>query len=134
MQINSLINFYTLLLLKDRPKHGYEIIKDLREKLERKVSPSQVYPFLTLLSEKGIISAGNTGKRDKKTYRMTKKGKEFAKKMLTMFGNIAYESLFHGITSCAHCGCKVYGRGFKQRFGSKAFSFCCRYCAASFSP
>ncbi len=40
-KITNLVKFYTILLLSDGPKHGYEIIRHLGEKLGKKASPGQ---------------------------------------------------------------------------------------------
>ncbi len=134
MQINSLVNFYILLMLNEKPKYGYELIKEVGGKLERKVSPSQVYPFLTVLSNKGIVFAERSGNRDKKTYRLSAKGKVFVSRLVSRFAGLINASLSSNLTLCAHCGCSVYGTGFRQKFGRRQLSFCCQYCAASFSP
>ena len=55
IKINSIIKFHTLLLLNEGPKHGYELMTKLKEKMESKISPSQIYPFVILLVKKGIV-------------------------------------------------------------------------------
>ena len=36
IKVGSMVKFYSLLLLSEAPKHGYELMKDLEEKLGRK--------------------------------------------------------------------------------------------------
>lgn len=128
-----MVKFYTLLLVGEKPKHGYELMKELRERLEAKISPSQVYPFLNLLSRKGIVSAGHAGKREKKVYTLTRQGRELVEGLLVRFGRLAYLSVAPSLTVCAHCGCKVYGSAYTKDISGRKLAFCCRYCAGSFS-
>ncbi len=132
LRINSMVKFYTLLLISEKPKHGYELMKELEQRLERKISASQVYPFLGILESKGFVSAGKIGERERKTYRLTKKGKAFTDRLIGRFGELVQQSIVPNLTLCAHCGCKVYGSPFRKRFGNNVLSFCCKYCAGSY--
>jgi DNA-binding PadR family transcriptional regulator len=55
---NGDLRLIIMLLLSDRPRHGYEIIKALEERVGGGYSPSPgvVYPTLTLLEELGQAS------------------------------------------------------------------------------
>ncbi len=63
-----------LALLKEKPSHGYEIIKALEERSGGFYSPSpgMVYPALTYLEEVGHASVESEG--TKKLYRITAAG------------------------------------------------------------
>ncbi len=63
-----------LALLKEKPSHGYEIIKALEERSGGFYSPSpgMVYPALTYLEEVGHASVENEG--TKKLYQITAAG------------------------------------------------------------
>ncbi|MEJ0013234.1 MAG: PadR family transcriptional regulator [Bauldia sp.] len=65
-----------LALLKDGPRHGYDIIKALEEKSSGIYSPSPgvVYPTLTYLEEVGYVSATTEG--NKKVYAITDAGRQ----------------------------------------------------------
>ena len=64
-----------LLLLSERPRHGYEIIKALEEQScgIYTPSPGMVYPALTYLDEVGYATALSEG--SKKLYTLTAEGK-----------------------------------------------------------
>ena len=71
------LKFVILDLLAEKPKHGYEIIRDLEERLGGFYSPSPgaVYPTLQMLEEMGHASAAD---RDgKKVYSITDAGRRF---------------------------------------------------------
>lgn len=69
------MRYVILWLLKDGPKHGYEIIKQLEEKTQGFYSPSPgtLYPTLQYLDDLGLVRADQEGER--KTYHLTEAGK-----------------------------------------------------------
>jgi DNA-binding PadR family transcriptional regulator len=69
------LRFVVLRLIADGPRHGYEIIKEIEEKLGGSYSPSPgvVYPTLTLLEELGYATV-TTGDSTKKLYAITPEG------------------------------------------------------------
>lgn len=133
VKIGSLVKFYTMLLLLEKPKHGYEIMKELEEKVGKTISTSQVYPFLELLENERFIKVEKTGARDKIVYSLTKSGQDFTQKMLSRAGDLFYLTLKPHISICTHCGCKVLEGGYKKKIGAKEMMFCCHHCAMSFS-
>ena len=64
-----------LLLLSERPRHGYEVIKALEEQScgISTPSPGMVYPALTYLDEVGFATAISEG--SKRLYTLTDEGK-----------------------------------------------------------
>lgn len=132
IKITNLVKFYTVLLLSEGPRHGYKIIKEIGEKLDKKISPGEIYPFLKLLKKNGYIEIKKTGKREKKVYQLTKKGENFVKRMLNRFGDLIDIAIEPRLTVCAHCGCKVYEGGYKETIKGKRLMFCCVHCARSY--
>lgn len=133
IKVNNLLKFYVLLLLRDGPRHGYEIIKHTGEKLGRKVGPGQIYPFLSALQKQGIVRATMEGKREKKAYLLTSKGEKFVLAMLSRFGELIDLSIKPRISVCSHCGCKVYAGGHEEKIAGKRMVFCCSHCARDFA-
>ncbi|MGD1010442.1 MAG: PadR family transcriptional regulator [Candidatus Aminicenantales bacterium] len=69
---------YVILdLLKDKPKHGYEIIRELEEKFHGFYSPSPgtVYPTLQYLEEAGYVTSDR--QEVKRVYTITEEGRKF---------------------------------------------------------
>src|SRR5271165_5167649 len=66
-----------LALVAEKPRHGYEIIKELGERVGGDYSPSPgvVYPTLTLLEEMGYASA-STDQAGRKLYTLTPEGEK----------------------------------------------------------
>lgn len=128
IKINNMVKFYTLCLLTTGPKHGYDLMKELEEKLGRRISASNVYPFLSNLRKNKLIKFNKVGKRDKKTYYITPEGKNFTKRMFSKFGDLISIAIEPRIYTCP-CGCKIYSGGFTQKVKGKTIKFCCSHCA-----
>ena len=66
-------------LLKDKPAHGYELIKALGERSHGFYTPSagSIYPILQLLTDMGFLAASES--EGKKTYTITEAGLEHLK-------------------------------------------------------
>ena len=73
-----------LVLLADRPMHGYEMIQEIAERSNGvwKPSPGSVYPTLQLLVDEGLIVGTETG-GSKKLFELTQEGRAAAEKVAT---------------------------------------------------
>ena len=73
------VKYVILRLLKEKPRHGYEVIKALEEKMGGYYTPSAgtIYPTLQLLEDQGYVRAVET--EGKKVYHITPEGEAFAR-------------------------------------------------------
>ncbi len=73
------LKYVVLDLIKDKPRHGYEIIRELEELSHGLYTPSPgaVYPTLQMLEEMGYASS--TERDGKKVYTITEEGLQFLK-------------------------------------------------------
>lgn len=131
IKITNMLKFYTMCLLATGPKHGYDLIKDLEEKLERRISASNVYPFLDSLRKNRLIKFDKVGKRQKKTYYLTAEGKKFADSMFTKFGDLISIAMHPRVTTCP-CGCRIYSGGHAEKIKGRMMKFCCSHCAKTY--
>jgi DNA-binding PadR family transcriptional regulator len=71
------LKYVILNLLKEKPSHGYEIIRALEEHFHGFYTPSagSVYPTLQMLNDMGYVSSSEQD--GKKTYTITEEGKKF---------------------------------------------------------
>jgi DNA-binding PadR family transcriptional regulator len=69
------LRLYLLKLLDESPKHGYEIIQQLKERFDGLYAPSAgtVYPRLSRLESEGLIRH-ETDERGRKVYHITETG------------------------------------------------------------
>lgn len=74
------LKYLVLDLIKDKPRHGYEIIRELEELSygTYKPSPGVVYPTLQMLEDMGYASVQE--QEGKKVYSITAEGEEFLSK------------------------------------------------------
>ncbi|WP_207538792.1 PadR family transcriptional regulator [Sabulicella rubraurantiaca] len=68
-----------LHLVAEKPRHGYEIIKAIEERVAGAYSPSPgvIYPTLTLLEETGLVSVSTDGASTRKQHAITEEGRAF---------------------------------------------------------
>jgi DNA-binding PadR family transcriptional regulator len=68
--------YIILDLLKDKPSHGYEIIRALEERFQGFYTPSpgSVYPTLQLIEDMGYVTS--TDRDGKKVYTITNEGRK----------------------------------------------------------
>lgn len=78
------LQLIVLALLKEKPRHGYDIIKELEERSSGIYTPSPgvIYPALTYLEEAGYTASEPEG--NKKLYRITASGLEYLEKNRTL--------------------------------------------------
>jgi|SRR5215470_11961330 len=71
------VKYVILRLLKEKPRHGYEVMKALEEKLGGWYTPSAgtVYPTLQLLEDQGYVRVEEAG--GKRVYHITPEGEAF---------------------------------------------------------
>jgi len=70
-----------LMLLLERPMHGYEMIQQIRERSSEAWSPSPgaIYPTLQLLTDEGLITTDDL--EGKKVSRLTETGRTIAEEL-----------------------------------------------------
>lgn len=68
-----------LHLIEEKPRHGYELIKAIEERVGGAYSPSPgvIYPTLTLLEELGYVTASTEAGGGKKLHEITAEGRSF---------------------------------------------------------
>jgi len=72
------LKYVILQLLEEKPRHGYDIIKELEERFAGTYSPSPgtVYPTLAMLEDMGYARA-QTEESGRKIYEITAEGKAY---------------------------------------------------------
>jgi DNA-binding PadR family transcriptional regulator len=72
-----------LILLTEKPMHGYEIIKEIASRSGGwwRPSPGSVYPTLQLLADEGLIITDQTDASGKRLYSITEEGRTAAAKL-----------------------------------------------------
>jgi DNA-binding PadR family transcriptional regulator len=83
------LKYVILRLLEEKPRHGYEVIKELEDRFGGAYSPSPgtVYPTLTMLEDMGYAKA-NTDEGGRKVYAITPEGAAYLKENSTTVDSI----------------------------------------------
>ncbi len=71
------LKYIILDLLKDQPRHGYDIIRALEDRMRGRYrpSPGSVYPTLQMLEDLGYVTS--TQQEGKKVYTITDEGRRY---------------------------------------------------------
>ncbi|OGU03583.1 MAG: hypothetical protein A2W29_01755 [Gemmatimonadetes bacterium RBG_16_66_8] len=82
------MKYVILRLLRDKPMHGYEVMKALEEHTHGcyKPSPGTVYPTLQWLEDEGLVQASEV--EGKKVYAITEDGRKFLEEHKTTVEDI----------------------------------------------
>ncbi len=132
LKVTNLSRFFALLLLYEKPRHGYELLKETGKGLGKKQSAGQVYPFLRTLQKQGYVIIGERGNRKKKVFELTVEGKKFVKQVLRQFDSLLEAAVEPHLRTCSHCNCVLYDSGIEKMVQGKKRFFCCENCAAAY--
>ncbi len=132
--LNNLTKFYTLALLDQNPRHGYEIMDELEERTGKRPSTGQIYPLLKDFKQKGYVESAKkkVKGRKRKVYRLTEKGEEKFQKLAERFSDLISTILESQVTECEYCGCEIYNGGHNEVINGEELTFCCENCAKAY--
>ena len=121
------LKFVILRLLDEKPRHGYEIIKEIEDRFGGMYSPSPgtVYPTLTMLEDLGYARA-MPEENGKKIYEITEEGRKHLAENQPLiddiFSKIAdfAQSIFGEPMMEVHRGFKNVGRAVYAKAGARS--------------
>lgn len=123
-----------VLLLSEKPLHGYGIMKEVENRIGRRVNPGLLYPFLKQLEEKGLVRSTEkpVGNKPKSVYELTATGEELAARIYRRIASMVSSAIEPNLSVCFHCGCKIYEGGYRESIGDRERIFCCVHCAQAY--
>jgi DNA-binding PadR family transcriptional regulator len=70
----------TLVLLSERPMHGYEVITEISRRTDGiwEPSPGSIYPTLQMLEDEGLVEAQASGGSGRRQFSLTEQGRRVA--------------------------------------------------------
>jgi len=127
-------HFYVLLMLSEKPLHGYGLMKGFKNRTGKKLSPGTLYPFLQRLEEMNLVSQKKVdiGRKVKIIYSLTRKGRQFSERLFKRFAAITLSALGSSLEVCASCGARVYEGAHHEEVDGVDLAFCCVHCANAF--
>jgi len=108
VKVNNLVKLHILIAIASGKHHGYELMKEVEARTGKRISASHIYPFLKELSTAGHVTITETNDREKKVYALTPSGRKLARETVARVEDVINYALKSKLTTCAHCGCKVY--------------------------
>jgi DNA-binding PadR family transcriptional regulator len=127
---SDMVRSSIIMLLYEKPLHGYGIIRRTTDRLGKKISPSLVYPFLHQLEQKGLVrsSLEPVGRKPKKIYELTEEGRQLATILFKRLASLVSIIIEPSLNVCAHCGAKIFEGGHMEVLGGVETMFCCVHC------
>ncbi len=132
--LSDFSRFQVLLLLYEKPRHGYDILSEFRKRIGKEISPSLVYPFLQQLQERGLVtvSVKKIGKKEKKIYELATEGHTLCKHLFKRFAKLVSTAIEPNLNTCSNCGSKIFEGGHFETIASQKMIFCCEHCAKAY--
>jgi DNA-binding PadR family transcriptional regulator len=130
----DMIRSSIVLLLNEKPLHGYGIMKEVEDRIGKQVNPSLLYPFLKRLEKNGLVRSTKkpVGQKPKNVYELTATGKELAARIYKRIASMVSLAIEPNLSICFHCGCKIYEGGYRETIDDKERIFCCIHCAQAY--
>lgn len=132
--LSDFSKFYVLLLLSEKPSHGYGLIKQFKSRTGRNLSAGTLYPFLQKLEDMGLVNIADesVGKKPKKVYSLSDKGEDFCESLFRRFSALTASAIEPTLDRCASCGVRIFEGAHHQEVDGKVLAFCCPHCASAF--
>lgn len=123
-----------ILLLSEKPLHGYGIMKKVGDRIGKPVNPGLLYPFLKQLEKNKLVKSMKkpVGQKPKKVYELTTAGKELAARIYKRIASMVSMTIEPNLSVCFHCGCKIYEGGYREIIEDRETIFCCVHCAQAY--
>ena len=123
-----------VLLLSEKPLHGYGIMKEVENRIGKPVNPSMLYPFLKKLEKNDLVRSTRkpVGQKPKTVYELTAAGRKLAARIYKRIASMVSVAIEPNLSVCFHCGCKIYEGGYREVIGDKERIFCCVHCAQAY--
>ena len=85
--LNTINTIIILWLLSVKPRHGYEIMKEIERLTGVSLNPGVVYPFLHRLEEEGFALSRRVKEKNKtrRCYFLTAEGKRLFNRLRSLF-------------------------------------------------
>ena len=77
--VKSFLDLFILDLLDDSPKHGYEIMRELKNRTGTSIGAGTLYPLLYELEERKLVAGewNSPNRRSRRVYKITEHGTRY---------------------------------------------------------
>lgn len=79
--VKSFLDLFVLDLLVSGPKHGYELMRELKSKTGARIGAGTLYPLLYELEERKLVAGewNSPNRRSRRVYKITEPGSKYKK-------------------------------------------------------
>lgn len=86
--VKSFLDLFVLDLLDNGPKHGYEIMRELKNKTGTNIGAGTLYPLLYELEERELVDGewNSPNRRSRKIYKITEPGAKYKRQAFKGIG------------------------------------------------
>src|SRR3989442_14142918 len=79
--VKSFLDLFVLELLDDGPKHGYEIMRELKIRTGARIGAGTLYPLLYELEDQKLVAGewNSPNRRSRRVYKITEPGAKYKK-------------------------------------------------------
>ncbi len=77
--VKSFLDLFVLSLINDGAKHGYELMRELKQRTGTRIGAGTLYPLLYELEERQLVSAEwmSPTRRSRRVYSITERGSRY---------------------------------------------------------
>src|SRR6266498_4953999 len=92
--VKSFLDLFVLDLLDDSPKHGYELMRALKNKTGARIGAGTLYPLLYELEERKLVAGewNSPNRRSRRVYKITEPGARHKKQGFKSIGLLVQPS------------------------------------------
>ena len=92
--VKSFLDLFVLDLLDTGPKHGYEIMRELRVRTGARIGAGSLYPLLYELEERKLVSGewNSPNRRSRRVYKITESGSKYERQGFKAIGLLVRQS------------------------------------------
>ena len=86
--VKSFLDLFVLDLLDGSPKHGYEIMRELKNRTGTRIGAGTLYPLLYALEERRLVDGewNSPNRRSRKIYKLTEPGAKYKRQAFKGIG------------------------------------------------
>ena len=92
--VKSFLDLFVLDLLDDGPKHGYEIMRELKNRTGARIGAGTLYPLLYELEDQKLVAGewNSPNRRSRRIYKITEPGTKHKKQGFKSIGLLVQPS------------------------------------------
>src|SRR6059036_563379 len=98
--VKSFLDLFVLDLLDDGPKHGYELMRELKSRTGTRIGAGTLYPLLYELEERRLVLGEwvSPTRRSRRVYKITDQGERYCEQGFSGINHLLRSSVVNSKT------------------------------------